>query len=169
MFNSWEPIDSSLPGPSGHGISRQVLEWVAISFPSGSSQLRNQTHISCIADLLYQLSYKGSPPNGWGGDTQFLNRLTVFLNAFHWLGASVLVTTQSSNAHRAIAGPGDSIILSKNEKKICKKCVDHSLISSFLGYWQKILKWQWNMNLVAYFTLIRNHFSNSVNSDYLHV
>ena len=50
--------------------------------------------------ILHQLSYKGSLPNGWGGDTQFPNRLTVFPKSFHWLGTSVLVTTQSSNAYR---------------------------------------------------------------------
>ena len=41
-------IDYSPPDSSVHGISQaRTLEWVAISFSRGSSQLRDQTHISC--------------------------------------------------------------------------------------------------------------------------
>ena len=37
-----DPIDCSLPGSSFHGILQaRVLEWVAISFSRGSSQLRD--------------------------------------------------------------------------------------------------------------------------------
>ena len=48
------PVDCSPPGPSVHEILQaRILEWVAISFSRGSSQSRNQTHISCIeADSL---------------------------------------------------------------------------------------------------------------------
>ena len=36
------PMDCSLPGSSVHEISQaRILEWVAISFPRGSSQSRN--------------------------------------------------------------------------------------------------------------------------------
>ena len=39
-----DPTDCSPPGPSVHGIFQaRTLEWVAISFPRGSSQLRDQT------------------------------------------------------------------------------------------------------------------------------
>ena len=45
-----DPMDCSPPGSSVHGTSQaRLLEWVAISFSSGSSQPRNRTHISCIA------------------------------------------------------------------------------------------------------------------------
>ena len=38
------PMDCSLPGSSVHGIFQaRVLEWVAISFPGGPSQLRDQS------------------------------------------------------------------------------------------------------------------------------
>ena len=47
-------MDFSPPDSSVYGISQaRILEWVAISFPRGSSWLRDQTHdscISCIAD-----------------------------------------------------------------------------------------------------------------------
>ena len=42
------PADCSPPGFSGHGIFQaRTLEWVAISFSSGSSQPRDQTQVSC--------------------------------------------------------------------------------------------------------------------------
>ena len=45
-------MDCSLPGSSVHGISQaRILEWVAISFSSGSSQPRNRTWVSCIGRL----------------------------------------------------------------------------------------------------------------------
>ena len=45
-----DPMDSSLPGFSIHGIFQaRVLEWVSISFSRGSSQPRDRTQVSCIA------------------------------------------------------------------------------------------------------------------------
>ena len=42
-------MDCSLPGSSVHGIFEPiVLEWIAISFSSGSSQPRDQTWVSCV-------------------------------------------------------------------------------------------------------------------------
>ena len=40
---------------SVHGISQaKILEWIAISFSSGSSQLRDPTHVSCVGrQILY--------------------------------------------------------------------------------------------------------------------
>ena len=45
-----DPIDCSPPGSSIHGILQAgILEWVAMSFPRGSSQPRDWTWVSCIA------------------------------------------------------------------------------------------------------------------------
>ena len=45
------PMDCSPLGSSGHGILQaRILEWIDISFSRGSSQPRDWTHISCIAD-----------------------------------------------------------------------------------------------------------------------
>ena len=45
-----DPMDCSLPGSSLHGILQaRILEWIAISFSRGSSRLRDQTQVSCIA------------------------------------------------------------------------------------------------------------------------
>ena len=44
-----EPMDSSLPGPSVHGILQaRILEWVAMLFSRGSSWPRARTHVSCL-------------------------------------------------------------------------------------------------------------------------
>ena len=45
-----DPTDGSPPGSSVHGILQaRILEWVAIFYSRGSSQPRDQTHVSCIA------------------------------------------------------------------------------------------------------------------------
>ena len=47
----YNPMDSSLPGSSTHGIFQaRVLEWAAISFSRGSSQPRDRIQVSHIAD-----------------------------------------------------------------------------------------------------------------------
>ena len=44
------PVDYSPPGSSVHGVLQErILEWVAISFSRGSSQPRDQTHVSCVS------------------------------------------------------------------------------------------------------------------------
>ena len=49
-----DPMDCSPPGFSIHGISQaNKLEWIAISFPRGSSPPRNQTIFSCIAGRFF--------------------------------------------------------------------------------------------------------------------
>ena len=54
-------MDCSLPVSSVHGISQvRILEWVAILFSRGSSQPKDQTHVSRTAGRLYHLSHQGS-------------------------------------------------------------------------------------------------------------
>ena len=51
-----DPMDCSLPGSSLHGILQaRVLEWVAISFPRGSSWPRDQTWVSGIPGRHFNL------------------------------------------------------------------------------------------------------------------
>ena len=48
------PMDCSPPGSFVHGMSQtRIMEWVAISFFRGSSQLRGWTYISCLAGGFY--------------------------------------------------------------------------------------------------------------------
>ena len=56
-----DPIDSSLPGSSVHGIFQaRILEWVAISFSRRSSPPRNQMGFLHCRHILYQLIHQGS-------------------------------------------------------------------------------------------------------------
>ena len=44
------PMNCSLPGSSVHGILQaRILQWVAISFSRGSSQIKDWTGISCVS------------------------------------------------------------------------------------------------------------------------
>ena len=53
-----ELMNYSLPDSSVHGILQaRILEWVAISFSRGSSQLRDWTHISCVSCIGRQILY----------------------------------------------------------------------------------------------------------------
>ena len=51
-----DPMDYSSPGSSGHGILQAgILQWVAFPFSRGSSQPRDQTRVSCIADRYFTI------------------------------------------------------------------------------------------------------------------
>ena len=58
-----DPMDCSSPVLSVHGILQAIiLEWVALPSSSGSSQSRDQTHISCNGkQVLYPASHLGNP------------------------------------------------------------------------------------------------------------
>ena len=56
------PMHCSPPGSSVHGISQaRILEWVAISFSRGSSQLRDQTWVSCLGGGFFTTEPPGKP------------------------------------------------------------------------------------------------------------
>ena len=60
-----KPMDSSPPGSSLHGILQaRILEWVAISFSRGSSQLRNQP-MSSVSPSLQALKADSLPLSPW--------------------------------------------------------------------------------------------------------
>ena len=49
-------MDCSLPSSSVHGILQaRILEWVAISLSRGSSQLKDQTQVSCTAGRFFTI------------------------------------------------------------------------------------------------------------------
>ena len=58
-------MDCSPPGSAVYGISpARILEWVAISFSRGSSQPRDQTHISCTDRwILYPWATREAHPS----------------------------------------------------------------------------------------------------------
>ena len=57
-----DPLDCSPPGSSVSGILQaRILEWVAISFSRGSSQPRDQTHVSCTVGGFFTSVPPGKP------------------------------------------------------------------------------------------------------------
>ena len=59
----FDPMDRSPPGSSVHGILQaRILEWVAISYSRGSSQPRDQTHVSYISSTGRWVLYHHLPP-----------------------------------------------------------------------------------------------------------
>ena len=64
-----DPMDSSPPGSSVHGIFQAwILEWVAISFSRGSSWPRDWTRVSCIVGRCFTVWATREGP-------QFVNEL----------------------------------------------------------------------------------------------
>ena len=64
--------------PTVHGISQaRILEWVAISFSSGSSQPRDGTHVSCIAGESFTAEPLGKPQAG-GMHTNITMKMILF-------------------------------------------------------------------------------------------
>ena len=50
------PMDSSPPGSSSHGILQaKILEWIVIPFCRGSSQSWDQTQVFCISGRLFSI------------------------------------------------------------------------------------------------------------------
>ena len=83
-------MDCSLPGSSVHWILQaRILEWVAILFSRGSSQPRDQTHVSSIAadSLLYEIYiyiYIHFPI--LAAVIQFQASLSIWhLDSYHWV------------------------------------------------------------------------------------
>ena len=54
-----DPMDCSPPGSFIYGIFQaRILEWIAIPFSRGSSQPRDWTQFSCIADRFFTMSHQ---------------------------------------------------------------------------------------------------------------
>ena len=83
------PMDYSLPGSSVPGILQaRILEWVAMPFSRGSSQPRDRTWVSCIADRFFTiLSHQGE--NGRSRKSSRINLIYVSLT-----GPQLCVPTQ---------------------------------------------------------------------------
>ena len=63
-----DPMDCSPPGSSVHGIFHtNILEWVAVSFSRGSSQLRDRTQVSHIAGRFFTVWATREAQTYWSG------------------------------------------------------------------------------------------------------
>ena len=70
-----DPMDRSLPGSSVHGIPQErILEWVAIPFSRGSSDLGIEPGPLHYRQILYCLSHQGSPSY-----SQIVSKRNVFM------------------------------------------------------------------------------------------
>ena len=78
-----DPMDCSLPGSTVHEILQaRILEWVTYPFSRGSSLESNRGLLHC-RQILYQLSYQGSPDKRHRHMKKWLlTARGVFLNQF---------------------------------------------------------------------------------------
>ena len=73
-----DPTDSSPPGSSVHGILQvRILQWVAISFSRGSSQIRHQMWVSCIANRFFTIWATREAPIMWWASSNSLQALVA--------------------------------------------------------------------------------------------
>ena len=89
----WDPLDGSPPGSSVLGLSQaRTLEWVAISSSRGSSQPKDQTHISYTGwevshILFFNVFFRLSPQLFILSETLFFsNRAHCLLSEIHKVG-----------------------------------------------------------------------------------
>ena len=63
-----DPVDCSPPGSSVHGILQaRILEWLAMSSSTGSSQTRDWTQVSHIAGRFFTIWATREPQEYWSG------------------------------------------------------------------------------------------------------
>ena len=92
-----DPMDCNLPGSSVHGILQtRILEWVAIYFSRRFSWPRNLLH---GRQIVYQLSYKGSP-NSFV--IKLIQRFAIFSVSFAYDTASLIQNGGSIIQHGVI-------------------------------------------------------------------
>ena len=86
-----DPMDCSLPGSSVYGIPQaKILEWVAISSSRGSSQPRDQIHVSwgsCIVGGFSSAEPPGNPQGIW---LSYMKEKKVIVIMGIYSGSSVL-------------------------------------------------------------------------------
>ena len=80
------PMDYTVNGI----LQTRILEWVAFPFPRGSSQPRDQTQVSCIADKFFTTELSGKPLwevsmiQGWGLQKSFLWLISNYFWFIHY-------------------------------------------------------------------------------------
>ena len=106
--------DCSLPGSSAHGILQaRILEQVAISFSRGSSQCRDQTHISCVS-----CTFAAEPT---GKPMRKHQRLPANNYSFHFQSSFLLFKSQTlPYLHRMLLMYVSLLFLSRNVKILMK-------------------------------------------------
>ena len=73
-----DPMDYTVHG----SLQARILEWEAFPFSMGSSQPRDWTQVSCIGQILYQLSHQESPSYWVSTFIPFVCRAQLYVYSF---------------------------------------------------------------------------------------
>ena len=95
------PMDFSPPGFSVRGILQtRILEWVAIPFSRGSSWLRDQTQVSCIAGRFFTTWATREAQWLCNSLSMYLISLSSLSHAFSWF----MHVSGKSHGQRSLVG-----------------------------------------------------------------
>ena len=115
VAKSWptlcDPLDCSSPRTSVHGILQaRILEWVAISFSSGSSQPRDWTCVSCfVRQILYHWTTR-----------EALNKCVVttyYFSEMQWKLASPLCIRVQQSFNRCLSVASFMIVSALSQQR----------------------------------------------------
>ena len=131
-------MDCSPPGPSVHGILQaRILEWVAISCSSGSSQRRNRIPVSCIAGRFF---------TNWATNFSSFRNLTKSLKVI--LRYKLLRFLSCNTLHCWVCFSTWKLLQSKIVKCLRKSlymsgvyAIDHIYVNNCLGVMETIHQW----------------------------
>ena len=92
VMSLWDPMDCSSLGSSVHGIFQaRIREWVAISYPRGSSRPWDQTRIFCVSISVFTTWYC---INNMLPETRVLKKCVYLISLLKALGLSGLLPTK---------------------------------------------------------------------------
>ena len=131
----WDPLDCSPLGSSVHGILQaRILEWVAISSSRGSSQPRDQTHVSCISCIGRQILYHCTTWEAFW---------LVWLDLKEWSGGC---GWDGRGWARPCSGPSESCReLGLGPWNADKACIWEIFISTWWNSQDMVIDWPWEV------------------------
>ena len=101
-----DPMDYSLPGSSPWISEARILEWIAIFFPRGSSQPRDQSPVSCKSPVWQDHSFFFLLKSCWALGARFLSCDEIPPYIKHLFGpiTSSLCALEARGPHEKNAG-----------------------------------------------------------------
>ena len=160
----WDSMHCSLPGSSLPRILQaRILEWVAIPFSRGSSQLRDQTQVSCITGGFFTVWPAGKPSESYLNPTtshqvtlnELLNfcRLYLFSPHFHiTIVFSSWDAADSDNVNKVFSAvPGKLYIIYKLDNQYMIIILLPLLQGKFSVYFIYISSQVMKYNFLGYF------------------
>ena len=118
------PMDYGLPGSSVHGIFQaRILEWVPFSPSRGSSQPRDQTHISCSSCIDRRILYHSST---WevlvlSREREMADLVCLALDLGSDSGVKLFATNEESKVDSPAECRGPSLLVGKGEWSECEE------------------------------------------------